>query len=415
MQDAIAIQQIETKYRALFPRLDERLRRQWAAVEATAYGWGGIQAVTQATGLSPTTIRKGQSELAAYDAHAAPSVTARLRRAGAGPKHKIETDLELLPALEQLVDPVTRGDPESPLRWTCKSTYALARELTAQGHAVSASTVQRLLRAADYSLQSNRKTREGSAHPDRNAQFEHINDLVRRFRERGQPVISVDTKKKELVGDFKNAGREWQPTGQPEQVRVHDFPDKELGKAIPYGVYDLTQNQGWVSVGTNHDTARFASATIRRWWRKMGCPGYRAAQELLITADGGGSNGSRVRLWKVALHELANELALPIRVCHFPPGTSKWNKIEHRLFAHITQNWRGRPLVSHDLIVNLIANTATQQGLTVQAELDTDIYPTGIKVSDAELALVNLIQDDFHGEWNYTIAPGRKGKLVNLL
>ena len=375
---------------------------------------GGIQAVAQATGLSPTTIRKGQVEVALYDAQALYLVTTRLRQAGAGPKRKTETDLALLPALEQLVDPVTCGDPESPLRWTCKSTYALARELTAQGHAVSASTVQRLLRAADYSLQSNRKTREGSAHPDRNARFEHINQVVRTFRERGQPVISVDTKKKELVGDFKNVGREWQPKGQPEQVRVHDFPDKELGKAIPYGVYDLTQNQGWVSVGTDHDTARFASATIRRWWEKMGCPCYRTAQELLITADGGGSNGSRVRLWKVALHELASELALPIRVCHFPPGSSKWNKIEHRLFAHITQNWRGRPLVSLDVIVHLIANTATQQGLSVQAALDTDSYPTGIKVSDAELARVNLIQDTFHGEWNYTIAPGRKGKLVNL-
>ena len=414
MQNAIAIQLIETKYRALFPLLDERLRRQWAAVEATAYGWGGSKAVAQATGLSPTTIRKGQVELARYDTQAARAVTTRWRQAGAGPKRKTETDLALLPALAQLVDPVTRGDPASPLRWTCKSTYALARELTAQGHAVSASTVQRLLRAADYSLQSNRKTREGSAPPDRKAQFEHINNVVRTLRDRGQPVIAVDTKKKELVGDFKNAGREWPPTGQPEQVRVHDFPDQELGKAIPYGVYDLTHNQGWVSVGTDHDTARFASATLRRWWHHMGGPCYRTAQELLITADGGGSNGSRVRWWKVALHELASELAWPIRVCHFPPGTSKWNKIEPRLFAHITQNWRGRPLVSLDVIVQLIAHTATQQGLSVQAALDTDSYPTGIKVSDAELARVNLIQDTFHGEWNYTIAPGRKGKLVNL-
>lgn len=406
MQDAIAIQLIETKYRALSPLLDERLRRQWAATEATAYGWGGIQAVAQATGLSHTTIRKGQSELAECRE---PPITTRLRRPGAGRKRLTVQDTELLPALEQLVDPVTRGDPESPLRWTCKSTYTLARELTAQGHAVSARTVQRLLYAADYSLQSNRKTREGSAHPDRNAQFEHINDLVRRFQERGQPVISVDTKKKELVGDFKNAGQEWQPKGQPEPVRVHDFVDKKLGKAIPYGVYDLSQNQGWVSVGTDHDTARFAASAIRRWWLKMGCSGYRSAQELLITADGGGSNGCRVRLWKVALHELANELELPIRVCHFPPGTSKWNKIEHRLFAHITQNWRGCPLVSHEVIVHRIASTATQQGLTVQAELDTGKYPTGIKVSDAELAIVNLLQDDFHGEWNYIIAPGRRG------
>ena len=409
MQDAIAIQLIEMKYRVLFPLLDERLRRQWAAAEATAFGWGGVQAVAQATGLSHTTIRKGQTELAARAAHPQLPVTLRLRRPGAGRKRKTTLDADLLLALEQLVDPVTRGDPASPLRWTCKSTSVLARELTAQGHRVSARTVQRLLHAAGYSLQSNRKTREGSTHPDRNAQFEHINDSVRRFQERGQPVISVDTKKKELVGDCKNAGREWQPQGQPELVRVHDFLDKALGQAIPYGVYDLNQNQGWVSVGTDHDTARCATATMRRWWHNRGCPTYRSARERLITADGGGSNGSRVRLWKVALHELANELALPIRVCHFPPGTSKWNKIEHRLFAHITQNWRGCPLLSHEVIVNRIASTATQQGLTVQAELDTGKYPTGIKVSDTELAVVNLVQDDFHGEWNYTIAPGRRG------
>ena len=409
MQDAIAIQQLETKYGALSALLDERLRRQWAAAEATAYGWGGVQAVAQATGLSPHTIRKGQSELAVRQTQAELVVPARLRRAGAGRKSKTTQDADLRPALERLVDPVTRGDPESALRWAAKSTYALARELTAQGHAVSASTVQRLLRAADYSLQSNRKTREGSAHPDRNAQFEHINELVQRFQAAGQPAISVDTKKKELVGDFKNAGREWHPKGEPEKVRVHDFLDKQLGKAIPYGVYDLAQNQGWVSVGIDHDTAWFATAAIRRWWYKMGCAQYRSARELLVTADGGGSNGSRLRLWKVALQALANELALLIRVCHFPPGTSKWNKIEHRLFAHITQNWRGRPLLSHEVIVNLIASTATQHGLLVQAELDTEMYPTGIQVSDAELALVNLIQDEFHGEWNCTIVPGRKG------
>src|SRR5581483_8455988 len=354
MQDAIAIQQIEAKYQALSLVLDERLRRQWAAAEATAYGWGGIQAVVQATGLSPTTIRKGQRELAERKAHPEWPVPPRLRRVGAGRKRKTAQDAELVPALEKLVEAVTRGDPASPLRWTCKSTYALARELTAQGHPVSARTVQRLLHAADYSLQSNRKTREGSAHPDRNAQFEHINNLVQHFQERGQPVISVDTKKKELIGDFKNAGREWQPKGQPVLVRIQDFVDKQLGKAIPYGVYDLAQNQGWVSVGIDHDTAYFAVASIGRWWHKMGCPCYRSAHELLITADGGGSNGWRVRLWKVALQALANELDLPIRVCHFPPGTSKWNKIEHRLFAHITQNWRGRPLLSHEVVVNLI-------------------------------------------------------------
>jgi hypothetical protein len=408
MQDAIAIQLIGTKYRSLVPLMDERMRRQWAASEATAYGWGGLHAVAQATGLSPTTIRKGQAELTDRAARPHLAVAACLRRPGAGRKCTFEADPALLPALEQLVDPVTRGDPESPLRWTCKSTRTLARELTVQGHPVSESTVRRLLHAADYSLQGNRKTREGVAHPDRNAQFEHINACVRAFQERGQPVISVDTKKKELVGDFKNGGREWRPTGQPEQVRVHDFMDKELGKAIPYGVYDITGNQGWVSVGIDHDTARFAAEAIRRWWRKMGRPRYRAAWELLLTADGGGSNGSRCRLWKVALQDLATSVGIPIQVCHFPPGTSKWNKIEHRMFSHITQNWRGRPLVSHEVIVNLIANTATQKGLIIQAELDTGTYPTGIKVSDEELARVNLIPDGFHGDWNYTIAPARK-------
>jgi Rhodopirellula transposase DDE domain len=335
-------------------------------------------------------------------------MAARVRRPGAGRKPKTEEDPELVQALEKLVDPMTRGDPESPLRWTCKSTRTLARELTAQGHAVSDSTVRRLLHAAGYSLQGNCKTREGTSHPDRNAQFEHINALVGAFQERSQPVISVDTKKKELVGDFKNAGREWQPQGEPEEVRVHDFMDKTLGKAIPYGVYDITENQGWVSVGIDHDTARFAAEAIRRWWWKMGSPRYKTARELLITADGGGSNGSRCRLWKVALHELATELEISIQVCHFPPGTSKWNKIEHRMFAHITQNWRGRPLVSHEVIVNLIAHTATQQGLLIQAELDSGSYPTGLKVSDQELALVNLIPDGFHGDWNYTIAPQRR-------
>ncbi len=408
MQDAIAIQQIETKYRSLMPLMDERMRRQWAASEATAYGWGGVQAVAQATELAPNTIRKGQAELAARAAHPDLTVAARVRGPGAGRKCKIEEDPELLRALEQLVDPVTRGDPESPLRWTCKSTRTLARELMAHRHPVSESTVRRLLHAADYSLQGNRKTREGSAHPDRNAQFEHINACVRVSQERGQPVISGDAKKKELVGDFKNGGREWRPQGQPEQVRVHDFMDKELGKAIPYGVYDIAGNQGWVSVGTDHDTARFAAEAICRWWRKMGSPRYPAARELLLMADGGGSNGSRCRLWKVALQDVAIHLGIPVRVCHFPPGTSKWNKIEHRMFSHITQNWRGRPLVSHEVIVNLIANTATQKGLIIKAELDTGAYPTGIKVSDAELAMVNLIPDGFHGEWNYTIAPARK-------
>lgn len=369
---------------------------------------GSIQAVSQATGLSPTTIRKGQAELAARVAQPKIAVTTQLRRPGAGRKCKTEEYPELVEALEALVDPVTRGDPESPLRWTCKSTTVLAHELTTEGYKVSESTVGRLLKSAGYSLQSNRKTREGDSHPDRNAQFEYINATVFAFQGRGQPVISVDTKKKELIGDFKNSGREWQPKGEPEGVRVHDFMDKKLGKAIPYGVYDITKNQGWVSVGIDHDTARFATEAIRRWWFKMGRPRYRTARELLITADGGGSNGSRCRLWKVALQDLATDVGLQIRVCHFPPGTSKWNKIEHRMFSHITQNWRGRPLVSHEVIINLIANTATQQGLIIQAELDTGIYPTGIKVSDQELALVNLVPENFHGDWNYTIAPMRR-------
>ncbi len=410
MRDARTLRRIETKYHSLAPLMDERMRRQWAAAEAAACGWGGVRAVAQATGLSPHTIRKGQAELAARAAQPDLPPSSRLRRAGAGRKARTQEDPELVQALERLVDPVTRGDPDSPLRWTCKSTRGLARELTDQGRPVSDSTVRRLLHAAQYSLPGNRKTREGNQHPDRNAQFGHINAMVRSFQGRGQPVISVDAKKKELVGDFRNGGREWQPQGEPERVRVHDFIDKELGKAIPYGVYDVGANEGWVSVGIDHDTARFAVDAIGRCWRKMGRPRYPSARELLITADGGGSNGSRCRLGKVALQDLTADLGIPIRVCHFPPGTSKWNKIEHRMFCHITQNWRGRPLVSHEVIVNLIANTATQQGLTIQAELDTAAYPIGVEVSDEELAAVNLIPAGFHGDWNYTIAPARKTK-----
>jgi hypothetical protein len=405
MQDTNTIQQIKTKFYALLPLMDERMRRQWAASEAIAYGWGGIQAVAKATSLSPHTIRKGQCELAVRKDQPGIAVATKLRRPGAGRKCKIDIDPELLQSLEKLVDPVTRGAPDSPLRWTCKSTQTLARELTTEGHPVSASTVRRLLHAAMYSLQNNRKIREGNKHPDRNAQFEHINSMVKAFQQRGEPVISVDAKKKELVGNFKNGGREWQPQGEPEQVLVYDFMDKNLGKAIPYGVYDIAANEGWVSVGIDHDTARFAAEAIRRWWRKMGSRRYPSAKELLITADGGGSNGSRCRLWKLALQGLAKDFEIPIYVCHFPPGTSKWNKIEHRMFCHITQNWRGRPLVSHEVIVNLIANTATEQGLTVQAELDNESYPIGIKVSDIELAAVNLIPGSFHGNWNYMILP----------
>jgi hypothetical protein len=406
MQDASAIQGIASRYTALSTLMNERMCRQWAAAEAKSYGWGGIRAVSGATGLSPNTIAKGLLELAARRANPTAVIETRLRAVGAGRKRCTQLDTELAASLEQLVDPVTRGDPESPLRWTCKSTTQLAGELTRQGHPVSPSTVGRLLKAAGYSLQSNRKTKEGGDHPDRNAQFEHINVTVRAFQKRGQPVISVDTKKKELIGNFKNGGREWHPKGEPEEVKVHDFMDKKLGKAIPYGVYDLTQNEGWVSVGTDHDTARFAAEAIHRWWEKMGAKRHRGATQLLITADGGGSNSSRCRLWKVALQDLATKLDMPIHVCHFPPGTSKWNKIEHRMFCQITQNWRGRPLLSHEVIINLIANTTTEQGLRIEAELDTASYPLGTKVTNDELDMVKIKRHKFHGDWNYSIRPG---------
>jgi Rhodopirellula transposase DDE domain len=405
MQDAISRQRIADKFESLAALMDERMRRQWAACEARAFGWGGVHAVSVATRLSPHTIRKGLRELEARAAFPQTPIPERLRALGAGRKRCTEADVELEAALERLVDLVTRGDPQSPLRWTCKSTTQLASELTRQGHPVSPSTVGRLLKAAGYSLQSNRKTKEGGNHPDRNAQFEHINATVQAFQKRGQPVISVDTKKKELVGNFKNGGREWHPKGEPEEVRVHDFMDKKLGKAIPYGVYDVTENEGWVSVGMDHDTARFAAEAIRRWWNKMGAKRHRGATELLITADGGGSNSSRSRLWKVALQDLAMWLGMPIHVCHFPPGTSKWNKIEHRMFCHITQNWRGRPLISHEVIISLIANTTTEHGLKIQAELDPATYPLRIKVTDEELDTVNIKRQDFHGDWNYSIRP----------
>ena len=412
MKDIAAIKRLETVYDTLLPMLDERMRRQWAAAEAQAYGWGGIQAVSTAIArsVSATTIRRGLGELSERQANPGVAVSGRIRRAGGGRKWQTELDPGLSSALERLIEPATRGDPGSPLRWTCKSTPQLAVELTSQGHPVSASTVWRWLNAAGDSLQSNRKTKEGADHPDRNEQFEYIATTVQDFQERGQPVISVDTKKKELIGEFRMAGREWQPTGEPVKVLIHDFIDKDLGKAIPYGVYDLTENQGWVSVGIDHDTARFAAEAIRRWWRKMGVKHHGQARELLITADGGGSNGSRSRLWKVALQELANALGIPIQVSHFPPGASKWNKIEHRMFCHITQNWRGRPLISHEVVINLIAATTTQKGLTIQAELDQGRYPTGVKVSDDELAMVNLKPDEFHGDWNYRILPTRKKK-----
>ena len=404
MHDAKVEIRIRSKFRSLDVELDERRRRQWAAAEARDLGQGGISLVARATGLSRPTIMAGLRELK-LPANERAAGGLRVRRAGGGRRPLTETDAGLLAALESLVEPVTRGDPESPLRWTCKSTAKLAEELTRQKHPVSDRTVATLLKQAGYSLQANRKTREGTAHPDRNAQFEFLNASVERFDKRGQPAISVDTKKKELVGDFKNCGREWWPQGRPEEVRVHDFQDKLLGKAIPYGVYDILNNQGWVSVGIDHDTAEFATNSIRRWWLKMGHRRFPHASELLITADGGGSNGHRSRLWKVSLQNLADDLGLKLLVCHFPPGTSKWNKIEHRLFSFITQNWRGRPLVSHQTIVNLIASTTTRTGLIVKAALDTNHYETAIKVSDKELCRVRLKPQKFHGDWNYTISP----------
>jgi hypothetical protein len=398
------IRSIRRKFRALRPRMDERLRRQWAAAEARELGRGGVTAVACATGMSRTTITVGGRELE-LPIKQREQEALRVRRPGGGRRSLAQTDPDLLAALEALVEPVTRGDPESPLRWTCKSTAKLAAELTRQKHPVSDRTVATMLKQAGYSLQANRKTREGASHPDRNAQFEYLNTCVRQFDRRGQPAISVDTKKKELVGDFKNGGREWRPHGQPEEVRVHDFQDKTLGKAIPYGVYDILNNQGWVNVGIDHDTAQFAVHSIRRWWRQMGERRFPRATELLITADGGGSNSSRSRLWKLSLQSLADDLGLKLFVCHFPPGTSKWNKIEHRMFSFITQNWRGKPLVSHQAIVNLIAGTTTRAGLIVKAALDTNHYATKIKVSNAELAKVRLTPHKFHGEWNYTISP----------
>lgn len=404
MQDANVLRQIRRKFRALRPEMDERMRRQWAAAEAKELGWGGVSLVSKATGLSRPTISVGMKELELSPKKRTEEAQ-QIRRPGAGRKRLADVDTELIGALEAAIEPGTRGDPESPLRWTCKSTRRLAEELTRQRHPVSDRTVASLLKERGYSLQANRKTREGQSHPDRNAQFEYINVSVLRFQRRGSPAISVDTKKKELVGDFKNSGREWRPKGTPEDVRVHDFQDKLLGKAIPYGVYDIASNQGWVNVGIDHDTAQFAANSIQRWWTRMGQLRFPKATELLITADGGGSNSHRSRLWKVCLQELANELDMKLQICHFPPGTSKWNKIEHRLFSFITQNWRGKPLISVQAIVNLIASTKTRKGLVVKAAIDDNHYETNIKVTDEELSRVKLKRHKFHGDWNYTISP----------
>ena len=402
--DVIQVARVARKYQLLSPEMDERGRRQWAAAEAREIGYGGISLVSQATGLSRPTITAGIRELE-LPADERAKCANRVRRSGGGRRRLTDNDPELVRALESLIDSGTRGDPESPLRWTCKSTRKLAQELTHQQHPISARTVAVLLREAGYSLQANSKTREGGQHPDRNAQFEHLNSKVQEFLFQGEPVISIDTKKKELIGNFKNGGREWRPQGNPEQVRVHDFLDKKLGKAIPYGVYDLLNNQGWVNVGIDHDTAQFATNSIRRWWYEMGQSRFPTATRLLITADGGGSNGYRNRLWKKSLQELADEFQFELVVRHFPPGTSKWNKIEHRLFSFITQNWRGKPLVSIQTIVNLIASTTTSKGLTVKAAIDTNTYPTKIKISNSELASLRITPDPFHGEWNYVVSP----------
>ena len=392
---------IRLRFQALDPLLDERGRRRLAAAEAMAAGRGGVSAVSRATGMARSTIGRALVELrdgAMLDDN-------RVRRAGGGRKPLSETDASLLDDLRHLVDPATRGDPESPLLWTSKSLRKLAEGLRGIGHAIGHNLVGDLLRKLGYSLQANRKTREGANHPDRDAQFRYINDCVKAALDAGEPAISVDTKKKELVGDFKNAGREWAPKGSPEEVRMHDFIIPELGRAAPYGVYDIGDNAGWVSVGVDHDTASFAVNAIRRWWLLMGSVRYPRATSLTITADGGGSNGSRVRLWKIELQKLADELGLTITVHHLPPGTSKWNKIEHRLFSFITGNWRGKPLVSHQVIVQLIAATTTKSGLTVRCELDQNIYPAGVKVSDEAINAVELRRHEFHGEWNYTIRP----------
>lgn len=401
---------VQGKYATLSRLMNERLKRRWAGCEALASGRGGISAVARATGLSPNTIKRGMREIemempGLIGALQRPE---RQRRPGAGRPRLAETDPTLIRDLKRLLEPVTRGDPMSHLLWTSKSTRHLATELQSQGHTVSHMTVARLLGDLDYRLQVNRKTREGTSHPDRDAQFHYINRQVRGFQRRGQPTISVDTKKRELVGDFKNVGREWRPQGQPQEVRVHDFRDPELGVAIPYGVYDLSRNDGWVSVGIDHDTAEFAVASIRSWWQRMGRRAYPRARQLLITADAGGSNGSRSRLWKLCLQQLADETGLAVTTCHFPPGTSKWNKIEHRMFCHITENWRGRPLMSHAVIVNLIGHTHTATGLHIKARLDRRRYEHGLKVSNEAFATINLNELPFHGDWNYKISPRRK-------
>ena len=397
------VNNIRVKYKALQSEMDERGRRMWAAAETTSLGHGGVVAVARATGLAESTIRAGRREMKNRSSDEEEGIHRRIRKKGGGRKPLVQKDVALLDILDSLVEPTSRGDPTSPLRWTCKSTRRLAGELCKKGHPVSHAKIGQLLAELNYSLQSTRKKMEGKSHPDRNAQFEFINNKVIEFQSRGQPVISVDTKKKELIGRFCNSGREYQPKGKPEEVETYDFPSLADGKGIPYGVYDMTINKGWVCVGIDRDTAQFAVHTIWQWWRQMGQAEYPDAEELLITADGGGSNGSRNRLWKYELQRFSDETGLAITICHFPPGTSKWNKIEHRMFSHITRNWRGRPLTSHEVIVNLIANTTNDAGLSIQAALDSSEYPIGIKISDQAMKALKLEKHEFHGEWNYTI------------
>jgi Rhodopirellula transposase DDE domain len=409
MDKTFLVDAVRRKYDLLRPIMNERMRRQWAASEALSLARGGITLVAQATALSRNTIEAGICELQTQvDLPLEEVHPERVRRPGGGRHPLLRNDPTLIEDLEALVEPATRGDPQSPLRWTSKSTRKLADELNAQGHKVSHVSVADLLHDMDYSLQANRKTREGKGHPDRDAQFRYIAKQVRAFQKEEQPVISVDSKKRELIGNFKNPGREWQPGGKPEQVKVHDYPDQQLGKVTPGGVYDLTLNEGWVSVGIDHNTAQFAAETIRRWWEAMGSKVYPDAKKLLITADSGGSNARRCRLWKVSLQELTERLQLAISVCHFPPGTSKWNKIEHRMFCHITENWRGRPLRSRATVVNLIGSTTTTTGLHIEAAVDDNKYPLGIEVTEEELAAIQIRQHSFHGEWNYTISPKQK-------
>ncbi len=390
------------KYTVVGPALDERARRLWAAAESRAIGYGGDATVSAATGIARETIRKGRREI-----EQGVELTGRLRRVGAGRPSIDKTQPGVKKALEEMVDPLTRGDPTSPLRWTCKSRAKLAAGLAKKGWTISSTTVGRLLHELGYSLQSVRKSREGTSHPDRNAQFESINAMADTFLQGRQPVISVDTKKKELVGNFKNGGREWQPRGTPEKALVHDFPADATGKAIPYGVYDMARNEAWVNVGCDHDTPAFAVASIRRWWKMMGARAYPRARKLFITADAGGSNGYRARAWKLELQRFADETHLRIRVSHFPPGTSKWNKIEHRLFCHITENWRGKPLRTFETIVDLIGNTRTETGLRVKARLDKRKYPAGVVITKAQMNEITLFRDEFHGEWNYELRPRR--------